>query len=64
MHQKYTRLNQKKYDEFYTETEKAIKTRIPGATVLKNKIPKDFVNYDIYMNLIGNKDPNYPYYDI
>ena len=31
---------------------------------MKNQIPKDFVNYDIYFNLIDNQDSNYPYYDI
>ena len=31
---------------------------------MRNKIPKEFVEYDIYDNLVGNRDPNYPYYDI
>ena len=41
----------------------AIKARIPSCIVLKNQIPKEYVDHDIYFNLIPNEEENHPYYD-
>ena len=42
----------------------AICERVPGATVLRNQIPKSYLPYDLYCNLIPNKDqPDRPVFD-
>ena len=41
----------------------AILERVPGATVLKNQIPKSYVDYDLYYNLVPDESPDYPYFD-
>lgn len=35
----------------------------PSVTVLKNKVPKDYVNYDLYYNLIPNSEQNIDTFD-
>lgn len=35
----------------------------PSVTVLKNKVPKDYVNYDLYYNLIPNSDQHSDTFD-
>jgi hypothetical protein len=40
-----------------------IKSRIPDAVVFKNKIPKMYIDYDIYFNLIHNEDGNESCYE-
>lgn len=40
----------------------AIVQRIPNATVVRNQIPKAYLPYDIYCNLIPNSDPNLPFF--
>lgn len=40
----------------------AITAKLPQATVLKNTIPKEWVDYDIYCQLMPNDDPNNNYY--
>jgi hypothetical protein len=37
---------------------------VPGATVLKNSVPKEWAMGDIYCQLIPNQDEQNPYYDI
>lgn len=41
----------------------AITQRLPNALVLRNQIPKAYLPYDIYCNLIPNDDENSPIYD-
>lgn len=36
----------------------AIVERIPHAVVMRNQIPKSYLPYDLYCNLIPNSDPN------
>jgi hypothetical protein len=40
----------------------AIIDRIPNAMVMKNQIPKSYLNYDLYNNLIQNDDESCPYF--
>ena len=35
---------------------------MPSATVIKNQVPKEWVDYDIYCQLLQNEDENNPYY--
>jgi hypothetical protein len=35
-----------------------IKSAVPDAEVLINKVPKTWVDYDIYCQLVPNNDPN------
>ena len=41
----------------------AITQRLPGALVLRNQIPKNYLHYDIYCNLIPNEDESVTVYD-
>jgi len=34
----------------------AIVERIPGALTMRNQVPKSYVNYDLYCNLVPNDD--------
>jgi hypothetical protein len=36
----------------------SVTTMNPNVHVLRNKIPKSYVNYDLYYNLIPNSDDN------
>jgi len=40
----------------------AIIERIPNAMIMKNQIPKHYLNYDLYNNLIQNDDESCPYF--
>ena len=40
-----------------------ITSRIPNAIVLKNQIPRTYLHYDIYCNLIPNEDENRSLFD-
>ena len=42
----------------------AIISRLPNAMVMRNQIPKEYVSYDCYSNLIPNDDPQIPYYQM
>jgi len=35
---------------------------MPNANVIKNQVPKEWVDYDIYCQLLQNEDENNPYY--
>ena len=35
---------------------------IPNAITMRNQIPKSYLHYDLYCNLIPNEDPNLPYF--
>ena len=40
----------------------AISKTCPGAVVIRNKIPKTWVNHEIYKGLVWNDNPAYKYY--
>ena len=40
----------------------AIAERIPNSITMKNQIPKSYLHYDLYCNLIPNEDENAPYF--
>lgn len=40
--------------KYFTKLELAIKKLIPEAIVLKNRIPKTYVDFDLYNNLVNN----------
>jgi hypothetical protein len=37
--------------------------KIPGCTAVRNKIPKNHVNYELYCNLVPNEDDREPFFD-
>ena len=41
-----------------------ISAHVPDVQVLVNKIPKGWVDYEIYCQLVPNNDPNDPNYQI
>ena len=41
----------------------AITQRLPGALVLRNQIPKSYLHYDLYCNLIPNEDESVTVFD-
>ena len=41
----------------------AIRELIPNAITLRNQIPKSYLHYDLYCNLIPNDDPNVNFYN-
>ena len=41
----------------------AIVSRLPNAVVLRNQIPKSYLDFDLYCNLIPNDDDNIPIYE-
>lgn len=40
----------------------AIVERVPNALTMRNQIPKSYLPYDLYCNLIPNDDENIPYF--
>lgn len=69
-----TRHDEAKYDDFYNKSKSfvinviysaasAILSRLPNAVVLRNQIPKAYLPYDLYCNLIPNDDESTPIYD-
>ena len=41
----------------------AIVEHIPNAIPMRNQIPKSYLHYDLYCNLIPNEDPALPYFN-
>ena len=41
----------------------AIVELIPNAITMRNQIPKSYLHYDLYCNLIPNEDPNLSYFN-
>ena len=41
-----------------------IKAVVPGSVVFVNKVPKAWVDFDIYCQLVPNNDPNEECYEI
>jgi hypothetical protein len=44
--------------KFISSVSHAIIERIPHAITMRNQIPKAYLPYDLYCNLIPNSDPN------
>ena len=51
-HQWNTRHDEAKYNEFFKRVSEAIIDRIPNAVIMKNMIPKYYLDFDIYNNLV------------
>ena len=47
-----TRHDEAKYQEFFKRLSQCIIERVPQAIIMKNMIPKSYIDYDIYNNLI------------
>ena len=43
--------------------EESVVTMNPDVCVLRNKIPKDYVGFDLYYNLVPNNDENVETFD-
>jgi len=54
----HTRHDEAKYIEYFNKVSAAIVERIPHAVTMRNQIPKSYLPYDLYCNLIPNNDPN------
>ena len=57
-----TRHDESKYQDYFERVAAAIIERVPNAAVMKNQIPKAYLNYDIYNNLIPNNDESIGFY--
>ena len=57
-HKWNTRHNEAKYQQFFADTSRAIREKIPSAKCLMNKVPKVWYEKDIYCQLIPNEDEN------
>jgi len=53
-----TRHDESKYLEYFNRVSQAIVERIPSAVTMRNQIPKAYLPYDLYCNLIPNSDAN------
>ena len=51
-----TRHDEAKYQEYFSRVAQAIIERMPNAMVMKNQIPKSYVDFELYNNLIPNND--------
>jgi len=51
-----TRHDQAKYQEYFNRVSSAIVELIPNAITMRNQIPKSYLHYDLYCNLIPNED--------
>ena len=57
-----TRHDENKYNEYFKRVAASIIERIPNAIIMKNQIPKSYLHYDLYNQLIPNDDEAMPYY--
>ena len=57
-----TRHDEAKYQEFFKRVSQSILERVPNAIIMKNMIPKHYLDYDIYNNLISNDDDTIPHF--
>lgn len=48
---------------FYDKIAEGVAAGEPGVSVLRNQIPKEYVDFDLYYNLIPNNDGNANFYD-
>lgn len=53
-----TRHDEAKYLEYFNRVSQAVVERIPNAVTMRNQIPKAYLPFDLYCNLIPNNDPN------
>lgn len=51
-----TRHDEAKYLEFFKKVAASIIERIPNAMIMKNQIPKQYLPFDLYNNLVPNED--------
>jgi len=58
----HTRHDPAKYDDYFNKVSASIVELIPNAITMRNQIPKSYLHYDLYCNLIPNEDPNLPYF--
>jgi len=63
-HKWNTRHDEAKYAQFFQDCSNAIKSQIPNAVCMMNKVPKPWYDKATYCQLIPNSDDNNPYYDI
>jgi hypothetical protein len=54
----HTRNDPAKYEDYFSRVSSAIAELIPNAMTMRNQIPKSYLHYDLYCNLIPNDDPN------
>jgi hypothetical protein len=57
-----TRHDEAKYQDYFQRVAATIIHHLPQAVVMKNQIPKSYLHFDLYNNLIPNEDTNLPYY--
>lgn len=48
---------------YYNKVAEGVMSQDGGVQVLRNQIPKEYVDYDLYYNLIPNSDGNSNVYD-
>ena len=48
----HTRHDEANYHMWFVKLSQAILERLPQAIIMKNMIPKSYIDYDIYNNLI------------
>jgi selT/selW/selH-like putative selenoprotein len=53
-----TRHDENKYLDYFNRVSQAIVERIPNAVTMRNQIPKEYLPFDLYCNLIPNSDAN------
>lgn len=58
-----TRHDEAKYLNFFNLIAEGVQSVKPEVRVLRNQIPKAYVDYDLYYNLIPNEDPNAKTFD-
>jgi|JI9StandDraft_1071089.scaffolds.fasta_scaffold83677_1 hypothetical protein len=71
-HQWNTRHDPEKYDQYFLNSkcgslssflvQSAITAKMPNANVVKNLVPKEWVDYDIYCQLLQNEVESNPYF--
>ena len=52
----HTRHDEAKYQEFFKRIAEEIIKKIPNAMVMKNQIPKKYLSFDLYNNLVPNDE--------
>ena len=55
-------LSKSKYEPMFCAVSAAIVERVPNALTMRNQIPKQYLDYDLYCNLIPNEDEQVSYY--
>ena len=61
-HRWNTRHDELRYLQTFKLLANMIVSKIPNAMVMKNQIPKSYLDFDIYNNLVPNNEPEQPYY--